>query len=174
MASQPKDADKKKKIRQAVLAAVLIALLVFAARAGWLQFDAAESGGEIELTQSDGAGQTGDIPSDSDEIIGELFRQQKSGVQVTGRGEVYRLLADDDDGDRHQRFLIRLASGHTLLIAHNIDIAPRAEPLAVGDTVEFCGEYYYDEQGGGVHWTHHDPDGNHADGWLRVNGETFS
>lgn len=93
--------------------------------------------------------------------------------QVSGSGTVIRILADDDEGDRHQRFLLRLQSGATLLVAHNIDIAPRVEPLHVGDTVEYAGEFAWNPKGGVVHWTHHDPSGRHPDGWLRHDGRTF-
>ena len=102
----------------------------------------------------------------TDEIIYELFTNQESNVQVRGEGVVVNLLSDDNDGDRHQRFILELMSGQTLLITHNIDIAPRLNGIAVGDHVEFYGEYFYNQQGGGIHWTHHDPDNRHIDGWL--------
>lgn len=44
-----------------------------------------------------------------------------------GEGVVDRALSDDNDGSRHQRFILRLASGQTLLIAHNIDISLRIQ-----------------------------------------------
>ena len=91
----------------------------------------------------------------------------------TGSGTVIRILPDDTEGDRHQRFILRLASGHTLLVAHNIDIAPRVSPLSEGDTVEYKGEYAPNDKGGVVHWTHHDPAGNHPAGWLKHAGQTF-
>lgn len=93
--------------------------------------------------------------------------------QVSGTGTVIRILPDDTSGDRHQRFLLRLQSGATLLVAHNIDIAPRVEPLHEGDTVEYKGEFAWNPKGGVVHWTHHDPAGRHPDGWLRHDGRTF-
>jgi hypothetical protein len=93
--------------------------------------------------------------------------------QVSGTGTVIRILPDDTDGDRHQRFILRLASGQTLLVAHNIDLAPRVAPLSEGDTVEYKGEYAWNEKGGVVHWTHHDPSGNHPAGWLKHDGQTF-
>jgi len=105
---------------------------------------------------------------DSDDIIRKLFENKQSGVQVQGSGIVTRILSDDNDGARHQRFILKLDSGQTLLIAHNIDIAPRVNGLSLGTKVEFYGEYYYTDQGGGIHWTHNDPKGKHASGYLKV------
>jgi cold shock CspA family protein len=97
----------------------------------------------------------------------------QSGAQMGGEGVVVRVLADDNDGSRHQRFILRLASGQTLLIAHNIDIANRIEALSSGDRVEFYGQYESNPEGGVIHWTHHDPDGNHVAGWLKHNGTVY-
>jgi hypothetical protein len=58
---------------------------------------------------------------------------------------VTRILADDNDGSRHQRFILEVGGGRTLLIAHNIDLAPRVTGLKVGDTVEFHGEYEWND-----------------------------
>ena len=116
-------------------------------------------------------GQPGD--DESDAILKQLFENKVSDVQVEGSGTVIRLLEDDTTGDRHQRFILQLDSGQTLLIAHNIDIAPRLDGLQVGDRVEFYGEYVYSEQGGTIHWTHHDPGGKHVSGWLKWNGSVY-
>ncbi len=107
------------------------------------------------------------------QAVASAFQEHRSGVQVTGEGIVTKVLPDDDDGSRHQRFIVRLASGQTLLIAHNIDLAPRLVSLEPGDSVAFNGEYEWNSQGGVVHWTHHDPSGRHPAGWLKFNGETY-
>ena len=107
------------------------------------------------------------------QAITAAFRNHQDGIQVSGEGKVVRILSDDSDGTRHQRFILELASGQTLLIAHNIDIAPRIGSLEIGDAVSFKGEYIWNEQGGTVHWTHHDPHGNHAGGWLKKGSDTF-
>ena len=96
-----------------------------------------------------------------------------SGAQAQGSGIVIRVLSDDNDGSRHQRFILKLDSGRTLLIAHNIDLAPRISGLRQGDAVAFNGEYESNAQGGLIHWTHHDPNGRHVDGWLKHNGHTY-
>lgn len=96
-----------------------------------------------------------------------------SGQQIRGSGTVIRILSDDNDGSRHQRFILRVDGGRTLLVAHNIDLAPRIAALKVGDTVAYYGEYEWNDRGGVVHWTHHDPNGRHVDGWLKHGGRTY-
>jgi hypothetical protein len=115
---------------------------------------------------------TGQAGSDDDPIA-RAFASQASGVQVEGEGTVIRVLPDDTNGSRHQRFIVQLESGQTLLIAHNIDLAPRINGLKEGDSVRFNGEYEWNEKGGVVHWTHHDPRGKHAAGWLMHNGKRY-
>ncbi|MGZ8929218.1 MAG: DUF3465 domain-containing protein [Methylobacter sp.] len=101
------------------------------------------------------------------------FSTQESNSQISGQGVVTRLLADDNKGSRHQKFIIMLPSGQTLLIAHNIDLAPRINSLRVGDSIQFYGEYEWNERGGVVHWTHQDPSGAHQAGWLQHEGKRY-
>ncbi|MCP5142180.1 MAG: DUF3465 domain-containing protein [Chromatiales bacterium] len=101
------------------------------------------------------------------------FDNRLSDLQVEGSGTVSRVLSDDNTGSRHQRFILRMPSGLSVLVAHNIDLADRIPSLQVGDVVDFFGEYEWNEKGGVIHWTHHDPAGRHADGWLRHAGRTY-
>jgi len=95
------------------------------------------------------------------------------GLQLEGSGRVVALLPDDNKGSRHQRFIVEVDPGFTVLLAHNIDLAPRVAPLATGDRVSFNGEYVWNEKGGVVHWTHHDPGGRHVDGWIQREGQIY-
>ena len=99
--------------------------------------------------------------------IARLFRERRSGVVVEGAGTVEKLLGDDLVGSRHQRFVLRLSPQQTILVSHNIDLAPRLDSLRIGDEVYFRGQYEWKPRGGVVHWTHHDPAGARAGGWLR-------
>ena len=110
---------------------------------------------------------------DSGSAIADAFANHSSNVQVSGQGVVSKVLPDDNSGSRHQRFIIRLASGQTLLVAHNIDLAPKITSLRVGDTVQFYGEYEWNERGGVLHWTHRDPQGRHPAGWLEHEGRKY-
>ena len=111
--------------------------------------------------------------SSSDEALQRAFDEKLSGIQVGGSGKVITMLPDDTKGSRHQRFIVRLDSGQTLLIAHNIDLAPRIDALRVGDHINFYGQYEWNAKGGVVHWTHHDPSGRHEDGWLNHGGKLY-
>lgn len=111
--------------------------------------------------------------TDFESLLQQAFQNHQSNLQVRGSGTVSKTLPDDNKGSRHQRFILRLSSGQTLLVAHNIDLAPKIRGLKKGDTVEFNGEYEWSEQGGVLHWTHHDPTKRHADGWLRHNNQTY-
>ncbi|HWU35702.1 MAG TPA: DUF3465 domain-containing protein [Methylovorus sp.] len=110
---------------------------------------------------------------DGDAVIQQAFDHRLSHVQVKARGHVVKVLKDDNDGTRHQRILLRLQNGITVLIAHNIDLAPRIPALAVGDELAFQGEYVWNAKGGVVHWTHHDPQQRHTPGWLEYQGNTY-
>ena len=112
-------------------------------------------------------------PKDFVTILQEAYDNKISDIQVQGEGVVTRLLSDDLIGDRHQRFIIRISPKQTLLIAHNIDIADRVTDLQIDSSVEFYGEYEWNVEGGVIHWTHHDPDGYHLDGWIKYSGNTY-
>lgn len=111
--------------------------------------------------------------SASDDALEQAFQNRRRNFQVGGSGKVIKILPDDLKGSRHQRFILKLATGQTLLVAHNIDLAPRIDALSVGDQVAFYGEYEWNPKGGVMHWTHHDPQGRHEDGWLMHDGNIY-
>ncbi|KQA95827.1 lipoprotein, partial [Vibrio metoecus] len=84
----------------------------------------------------------------NDGVLEQAYQSQQSDLQVQGFGQVVKVLPDDNDGSKHQKFILKLNSGQTLLVAHNIDLAPRIPNLQVGDSVEFYGEYEWNKKGG--------------------------
>ena len=114
-----------------------------------------------------------EVAQSANTAIEQAFKQRKSNVEVEGKGEVVKILADDNSGLKHQKFLVKISPEQTLLFAHNLDLAPRIAQLAIGDRIEFKGEYVYNPKGGIVHWTHKDPQGHHAAGWLKHNGKVY-
>lgn len=113
----------------------------------------------------------------SDGGIPDLFRQQRSDVVVTASGRVVKVLPDDlDDSDgsgQHQRFLVELLDrdATTVKVAHNLKFG--RVPAREGTIVSFRGEYEFTEQGGTIHWTHHDPKKWHEDGWIEIDGKKY-
>ena len=118
---------------------------------------------------------TGSIAESQQQLV-KLAKEKRSGQMVEFKARIVKILTDDNDGARHQRFI--LAIDHTpsptdsILIAHNIDLAPRV-PIETGDTVTVYGQYEWNERGGVVHWTHHDPGGRHADGWIEHDDQRY-
>lgn len=104
--------------------------------------------------------------------VEQAYAAKLSNAQVSGSGVVVKLLADDNKGAKHQKFLVQINPQQTLLFAHNIDLAPRV-PVQTGDTISFSGEYVYNPKGGVIHWTHHSPNGNHPGGWIMLNHEKY-
>jgi hypothetical protein len=112
-------------------------------------------------------------PQGPSTAVQQAYDNRQSDIQVQGEGIVIGVLPDDVDGSRHQRFILELSHGNSLLIAHNIDLAPRVKGLKKGDKIGFYGEYEWNPKGGVLHWTHHDPAGRHAGGWLKHDGQTY-
>ena len=103
----------------------------------------------------------------------KAFNAKQSDRQIKGCGTIIKALADDNEGSRHQKILIKLdgiSPEHTILLVHNIDIAPRVANVTQGGALSFYGEYVYNAKGGLVHWTHHDPTARHQGGWIESNG----
>jgi hypothetical protein len=103
-------------------------------------------------------------------IIENAFRNQISKLQVLQYGIIISILKDDSKGVKHQRFIVKLENGRTLLVAHNIDIAKRIPNPKINSKISFYGEYAWNNKGGSIHWTHRDPNGRHVDGWLEYEG----
>ncbi|HMM77969.1 MAG TPA: DUF3465 domain-containing protein [Gammaproteobacteria bacterium] len=111
-------------------------------------------------------------PRSEDPLL-TAFLARRSAVQIESVGVIKKILPDDDDGSRHQRFLLEGPSGHTVLVAHNLDLAPRVPGLKPGARIAFNGEYEWNPRGGILHWTHHDPRGEHAAGWIEYRGRRY-
>ena len=105
--------------------------------------------------------------------VGEAFRARRSHLTLTVEARVRRILPDDRSGSRHQRFIITTRSGVDVLVAHNIDLAPRVPGLQPGEALELRGEYIWNPKGGVLHWTHHDPRGRHVGGYIERNGRRY-
>ena len=95
--------------------------------------------------------------------------------QVLGCGNIIKVLKDDNDGSRHQKFLVKIDNYPkvTVLNAHNIDLAPRVKDIQANTPIRFYGEYIYNNKGGVIHWTHKDPASRHQDGWLAYQGQKY-
>ena len=99
--------------------------------------------------QKEQAGITpGDQHGDSSSDVSQI-KNWRSGQWVQLDATVNRVLQDDTEGSRHQRFIIKLNNRQTLLVAHNIDLAKRI-PVHKGDSVSLRGRFEPNNRGGVV------------------------
>lgn len=144
----------------------VVLLLLVVAGAGWYVADR----GGIPAAEAASATAAQRVGQDEARLAFEARARDR---RITALGAVERILADDRDGSPHQRFIIRTGSGISLLIAHNLDLAPRLNGLKVGDAVTVVGEYVWNDKGGLMHWTHDDPQGRHAAGYIEWRGKRY-
>lgn len=155
-----------KKILAPLLAGIALAIAVLPdVLQGWQVAEREAQNGGATLQQPAASRDNGALYAAMD--------NKRSGVMVAGEGVVQKVLKDDTDGSRHQRFILDVGQGRTLLVAHNIDLAPRVPDLQAGGTVRFYGQYESNHRDGVLHWTHRDPAGRHAHGWLEYRGKRY-
>lgn len=104
--------------------------------------------------------------------MNRAFQKRDTGQWVEVTGRIKRLLSDDNEGSRHQRFILSVGDRSTLLVAHNIDLAKRV-PVGMGDRVYVRGMYEWNDLGGLVHWTHDDPHGIEVGGYVRYRSRVY-
>lgn len=119
-----------------------------------------------------GGGVTSSPNTGGEAALLKAYRDRQSGVMIECTGTIDRLLRDDNEGSRHQKFILRLPGRHTVLVSHNIDLAERI-PASQGDRIEIRGQYEWNDRGGVLHWTHHDPRGRRPGGWIKHGGKTY-
>ncbi len=113
-------------------------------------------------------------PAADNAAITRAFAEHRSNVEVTADGQVTRLLPDESsDTGTHQRLILTLrGSTQTLLITNNVSIGTRV-PVVAGDALVVHGEYVWNDQGGLIHFTHHDPGHSHEGGWIERQGHRY-
>ena len=106
--------------------------------------------------------------------VERAYAEKRSTVEVTAQGAVTSVLTDDSGPSGvHQRFIIRLVgSTQTVLVDNNVTIGQRA-PVLQGSNVSVHGEYVWNDQGGLIHFTHHDPARTHEGGWIELSGVRY-
>ena len=184
---------KPKRILTGIISLLIAGLVIFAQQQGWIKPNPdASSGTTRPNTPNRSPVVTRDAPETSDTpaaqpsattaartdfvldrgTVRRLFEAKQSDQIITVNLEVEKVLPDDNEGSRHQRFLANTGDGIVVKIAHNIDLADRV-PMVEGDVFRVKGEYEWNDLGGVLHWTHHDPKGWRDGGWIEFDGTRY-
>ena len=131
----------------------------------------------VALVAAIGCAGGGSGGGDSNGAVYEAWRTQRSHVEVTADGSVARILGTRrGPSGAHEGFLLHLRGsagrGLTVRVESNVDLTGPI-PLRAGQAATVRGEYIYDSRGGLIHYTHLDPRGRHAAGYVRVEGRIY-
>ncbi len=123
------------------------------------------------------AGCIGGVGGDGNGAVYDAWRAGRSHFEVTASGSVSRILGTRlGRSGVHEGFLLHLsgAGGHglTVRVEDNVDLTGPI-PLEPGEAAAVRGEYIYDPRGGLIHYTHRDPRGRHAAGYVQVAGRIY-
>jgi len=146
-----------RKIRRIVFMVVVAALA-----SGINYYNNLNSTNDVSISQIDTKKFTAKQQKQAISKIRKAQHNTNAQFWVGFNGKIVQILKDDNNGSRHQKFLISPTKDITLLIAHNIDLASRV-PLIKGDFISLFGRYEWNDKGGVMHWTHHDPKGKNRE-----------
>ena len=117
--------------------------------------------------------QTGLGKQSAEAVLKQAFENEQSDIQLRARARY----------GKHSRMTTKARAINALSWSspavrrfwwHTISTLPiRLRVWKKGDKVAFYGEYEWSEQGGVIHWTHHDPSARHTDGWLKHDGRLY-
>jgi len=130
-----------------------------------------ESSAANSPQMAQGEGDLARVSADDRQIIAAQSNQE-SKVEVTVTARVKKLLPDDTRGLQHQKFLLILSNGTSILVANDLTYGQRV-PIQPGDVVKIHGEYIWNRLGGLIHWTHRSDTPRHESGWIEFNGQTY-
>jgi len=106
-----------------------------------------------------------------DEVLAAQANHQTN-TEVTCTLPVKRMLPQDNSGEKHEKFILQMTNGTTILVAHNISRAPLV-PISEGDVVTVHGEYIWNRKGGVIHWTHISDTPKHPSGYIDFAGQRY-
>lgn len=110
--------------------------------------------------------------ADDSQLVQAVNNRRQLNFVEGGDLVVTKVLPDDTQGSEHQKWVVRLSSGKTLLAVYNLDMCERV-PLQEGDHIAMGGQFIWTNQGGLLHWLHRDPRGHRPDGYVFLNGKYY-
>ena len=104
------------------------------------------------------------------------YADGRSHVEVVADGTVTRTLGVQQGRvSPHEGFLMRLDSACSVIVRVEVNADfTGAIPIQQGQHVLVKGEYEYYPLGGVIHWTHRDPRGRHAGGYVATGGRIYN
>ena len=111
-------------------------------------------------------------PEPGFKVLADAYLNKESGMVAEIQGRITRLIMDQEEPAREQKFVITAINGQSLLVTHDLSKSEEV-PVAVGDTVMVRGEYVWTEPGGKLVWTTRDAGFGDRHGWIEHKGKRY-
>ncbi|RYZ84614.1 MAG: DUF3465 domain-containing protein [Proteobacteria bacterium] len=138
-------------------------------RGSWQDEDEVNKGDNFEITRRPNPGSGNGLDS---QIVAAVEARRRTNFVEGGGMVVTELLPDDNNGLKHQKWMVRLSNGAQMQAVYNSDMCPRV-PIKVGDIVSMGGQFIYSNEGPMLHWLHYDPRRERPDGYVEINGTSY-
>ncbi len=114
----------------------------------------------------------GQITDDAD-LVRAARAQKRQHYIEAGNLVVTKILPDDRQGLKHQKWEARLSNGQKIQVVYNSDMGARV-PVEVGDQFGVGGEFVWGRQNVGImHWLHEDRKDRRPDGYVYHEGQVY-
>ena len=101
------------------------------------------------------------------------YQERVSGLQLSVSGKITHVFPSPETGDQHQKFIVQLDAGQSVMVIHNRALGSAIDGLLEGETIEVFGEYQWDQGGGIIRRTHQDPASHRQAGWVKYKGRIY-
>lgn len=110
--------------------------------------------------------------SDDAALVKAVENKQQVKYLQAANMVVVKVLPEDNQGLRHQKWVVKLSSGKTVTAVYNTSMCEEV-PVQVGDVVGLGGHFLWTNQGPIIHWLHKDPKRNRPDGYVELAGKKY-
>jgi hypothetical protein len=123
--------------------------------------------------RSYGYGTAGAVPQGQAQLAAAVDAGRGLNFVEVKNVTVVKILPDDTQGRKHQKWIFALDNGRQVMAVYNSDFSDERIPVQVGQKMSLGGQFIWDRGGGLLHWLHADPKNRRPDGYVEIGGVVY-